>query len=552
MTADTAQFEKIKSLAEKVKRDNSNRDIMYRDILQMYHMEDDPKVNRARRDRDDVKLTLSPSARDAVIGMVRLLTTSEPHFAVKSKTGKKNDEIEELCKRMWAQSSMVKRAKIHIDLARSAVLFADAHLSYDAVDDLLAVKNIPDYEKRRLEDIRKRTPFLFEAVNPRDGYPVWGRHGLIGYLKVYELTGEEVRERFGEQDVKEETLYTVNDWYGVEWRCVWLNEKSAPLFMDKHELPSIPVSVQVADGTTLFREPEYIRQPFLYGKWKSELWKRENLILTSLFTSIAERGTGPLIGFDEVPDEVNVNFAGTVRYITAPNPKMLNDKAFDADLLAAKERIIDPISNDTTIYKQTLGQGMGNTPFSSLAMLSQSGRLPLVSPSDAVATTICNAMLDVLRRIKRDGMKNLGDDLNASDIPDDIELEVTLEVKLPQDQFRNAQIAAQLQNMVSKEWIHTNLLQINNSNEMTEAIWREQMEDILYKTMAEGQVEQFKQLMVQMQKPPTPPSKPMPPQGMPPMPAAGEGQAMIPGGAAAAQAGGGANPMTEPVMPEGM
>lgn len=536
---DTKRFEKIKKADDKTISNFSARDTMFKEFERMYWIEDEVRKPSGYGD-SDIRYTKDPSARNEVSGIHRLLKTSEPHFKVECKDKNYASAIERALDAWWKASCDVKRAKVHSDLALSAVLFSDVNLKVSAVDDLLEIKNLPKVEKNRLQDIRKRTPFIFEAEASQMCYPVFGDYGLISHLRVYKVSGEKLKARWGVDNLDEEKEYTLRDHYDLEWRCVYIEEEVTPILMDKHDLPYIPVASSVSDGTEIFSEEHKKRQPFLYARWQSGLNQRADELLTTLFTSTYARGTGPLFGIDPAgltDNTVNVQYAGVFRYVVG-KVTPLNDKAYDADLLRMKE-LLDNMGADSTIYKQTLGQNVGgNTPFSSLAMLSQSGRLPLVPPQEAVAKVIKEAALMAIKMFKAEGMKWEG--LSPTQILDDVDIEVTLEVNLPQDTFRNAQVAAQLKGYVSKEWGRQNLLQIGDSAAMDEDIYSEMAAEEAFKQLIPQLVpELFKMFGMGQQQPgqpTTPGAEATPPDSMTngtnPM---------------AAMAGGGSMPLTEPV-----
>jgi hypothetical protein len=93
---------------------------------------------------------------------------------------------------------------------------------------------------------------------------------------------------------------------------------------------------------------------------------------------------------------------------------------------------------------------------------------------------------------------------------------------LPQDNLRNAQVAASIGQYVSQEWIHTNLLQVNDSAAMQKQVAKEQ----IYAAILQGVVQnpQFMQgIMTQIIGQPQQPQQPQPqpgqmPQGQPEQP----------------------------------
>lgn len=211
------------------------------------------------------------------------------------------------------------------------------------------------------------------------------------------------------------------------------------------------------------------------------------------------------------------------------------------------KELLDNMGAESTIYKQTLGQsaGGGQTPFSSLAMMSQAGRLPLVPPQEAVAKVIKEAAMIALKMFREDGM--VWEGLKPTEISDDFDLTVTLEVNLPQDTFRNAQVASQLRGIVSKEWTRQNLLQVGNSDEMDATIYSEMAAEETFKQLLPQLVpELFKMFGVGQQAQPQPggqPAQPPQPGGAPQPDTMADGTDPT-----AKMAGGEAMPKTEPVQ----
>src|SRR5689334_14037354 len=117
------ELKKIKTRASKAFTDAGGRNTMLDGIAEMYWMDSKETVND--RDQKDVKLTISPSARNDVTGMVRLLKTSDPHWTATSKKSSDNaNKIEAALEQIVKESSKIQRAKIAADASFSTVLYA--------------------------------------------------------------------------------------------------------------------------------------------------------------------------------------------------------------------------------------------------------------------------------------------------------------------------------------------------------------------------------------------------------------------------------------------
>jgi hypothetical protein len=411
---------------------------------------------------------------------------------------------------------------------------------------------------------------------------VWGEDERIEWLRAYLIKGKALRQRWGVQDVDDNRDYNFRDYYDLENRCVWITELDAPIIEpQQYDMPDIPGFSAMADGTLLFTEEARKRQPFLYAMLQSGLAKREDELLTVLFTSVYSRGVGPLalIDPDTLPTGgVQVNYQGLFRYITAKGI-FADDKAYDANLLQL-QGLIQQLNQQSTINSQTLGENISpGTPYSGYAMASQNGRIPIVPIQEACEKVIHDAAIFALRYYKQRNLnwKNAkGEELRAIDIPDVFKLTVKLEVDLPQDQFRMAQIASQLSatGYVSMEWVR-NLLQIHDSRKMDFDIMAEKAMLAAFQQDLPNLVGQMLQAVGGTPTQPPPNTEylgevPRPegewrrgsgsqlgyhqmPDGSMMADSEMQGQnAMIPGGPDAAMAGGGSIPATEQLSPEQM
>jgi len=432
------------------------------------------------KDQDDIKETISSSGRDAVIGLKRIMDTAKVH--VKVKDAKDADKIEAALLKMLKTSGEFKQASVEKDLNLSTALFGPASLAVECVDDLIETQTKEgqepnEYVSRQLELIKKKTPFLIRALNAKQSFPIWGAYGMVGHVWKYTIKGSEVRDRWG-VDVDDSKDYVITDTFHYEKRLIKAEGISEPLMAcewvtrdPKGKIIgsiSIPIFTRYAGGSSLFHEPEKQMQPLLYAKAKGEWDKRENLFWTYLFTSLYSQGLpGPLllIDPDNAGQDIRVNYQDGIRTIVA-KAQLADPQVIDGDVIQIK-RLMDEQAATSTIQPQTLGANTQGVTFSQFAIANKAGLIPAQDPKEALEAIYRDAFTHILERIKHEGIEN--DLLNATDIPDDIELEVTIEPDLAQDDLRNAQVAAQLRNAnsnVSDEWINTNILHIANSKEM--------------------------------------------------------------------------------------
>ena len=482
VTAREMNDEEIQTLKKLSTRIESNRDglnTLYERYREMYFMEDESKPKWSNVDEKDIAVTISPTARNEVVGMVRLLDTSEVHVKIKSKGVEytHSDKIEAALKTMLRVSGEYRRARVESDANLSAVLYGPVTLYAESLDDVLVVNENNPYRKAQIEEIKRRTPFLIRTINAEQSYPDWGEFGLIAHKWKYEMQGSALKERWG-VECKADMNYTVHDVYDCEFRLVYAEGITDPLFARTHGLTRIPVVQRYAGGSSLFFKPEQQMQSFLYAKAKSRLDKRENALLTAISTAINIRGLlGPAVAVnpDTAPETIEVTYVGGMRIIKA-DAKQIDEKVIDPVVFQWKQMLAE-LSGESTIYKQTLGESIGGSTFSGLAMLSSAGKLPLVDQKRAVEMAFRDIFLNILQRIKAESIEN--DLIPASEIPDDVDIDVTMEPKLPQDQLRNAQVATNLGSTVSREWKHSELLQISDSNAMQKQVEKELIRDAI-------------------------------------------------------------------------
>ena len=226
--------------------------------------------------------------------------------------------------------------------------------------------------------------------------------------------------------------------------------------------------------------------------------------------------------------------------------KGIIDESFGIAIETAERKGIE-----STMYRQTLGEPLSGSPsFSLSSMMSQSGRLPLIQTQRMCGEAIAGAMEDAIYWYKELGQAVEGY-MKPSEIPDNIQLEVTLEVDLPQDKLQMANIANMLASgddpITSKEWVRDAFLQMGQTHDEDEKIFTEKATQILVQQYLQSRVQaeqmrlQQQQQQQQMQQ-----QGGLPPQGMPPQ--GPGGQQIPPEILAQMQAQGGQPPQGDPRM----
>lgn len=523
---DDAIFSEAMSRAEELEKLYSSRNEAFKRYQKMYLMdwEDKPTV-------DGLMETISPDPRNAVRGARSLLIATDPVFSIPDDRGiniENTDDIELAAKRIWIQAGRAAGQQIHYAAVESALLFGNVHIAISSTADMLerAKNSKLKGRKAQIERLAALTPYLLNVWNPEEGYPAFDITGLCSYyrkvkVKVYELTS-----RFGDAAIdfvegrKMTDEVDLGIWYDYENYSVWAD--NIALIAEPHELITIPISATVTSGSPLFSKPDEQIQPFLYTVDKSQMWQRQNLSLTTLYTNIYNIAVNPTFVHtgapgDTDPQPLAMDFATAggvinLKYGEKLEPmvtKGIIDPSFQQALQITEQKV-----TESTIYKQTLGQPLtGNPSFSMVSLLSQSGRQPLIETqrmcSEAIADTMEKTLL-LYRNSKGGGVKSLG--IKPSDVPEFLQMDVKLDVDLPQDKLQMANITGMLTNpqnpITTKEWARENILNIGQSNQMDE--------DIISENMFQALASQYlAQRMQQMQQQQPQPGQPQPGQ-MPP------------------------------------
>lgn len=495
----TESFDDIKKSAQYLVTAWAPAMKIYDEMDRMYFM-DDPDIQKTAQ-REDLKLSISPDARNKLDGAARLLHATDPVWDV-SKTDEADDrssDFEEAARAMWDASGKLNGTPVHYDLILSGLLYDGAHVSITRTSDLVKyAKGQSPAFRARAEWMAQRTPIIFDVWNPRDCYPLFDRYGLAAHLHRVESRKQDIVSAWG---TKAENILsrhkatdevTLCEWWSLDSHCVWVEGVGDAILLVPNRLPAIPVVAGQAYGSTrLFSKIEEQVQPFLYTANKSQMWFRQNLGLTVLFSQIYRVGMSPLLAWTKGPGQEDKHLAidtsnpiGIVELGPGENLQQILKGAVDPVFFQASQ-IADQKMEESTIYSQALGQSLGATaPFSSVALLSQAGRLPLVSPQRRLGWLIGRAMETAFRLLKAEGgVKKIRGgssitEIKANDIPDDLEIMANLEITLPQDKLQMSQIALLLSQgdkpLTSQAWARNEILQMGQSDAMDEEIWTEQ------------------------------------------------------------------------------
>lgn len=490
------------------KRDNDFRQYEY-----MYTMHTE-ESEWEKQQASTIKKTISPTARDKVAGMVRLLVSQSPVFRA-SSYGQDNQEkqieaIESMLSRWWDQAGVVNRKPLHHDMILSLVLYDEAHTAITLMDDYDEdTKNDP-----RVKRVSDKTPVLFQVWSPRGGYPEFDELGLSAYYRESDDSWINIRRKYGkllEKKMPEASgrrygNAKVGLFYDLDYFGVWIDGKCIKLV--QHGLPAIPVDVTFGNGSAFFENEEDKRQPVLYSLLRSKLWERENLMLTVIYSQLFAIGTTPLmvrkaVDRDPASLELNNRFGFSMATLKpGESLDIITNKGVLPNEMQSVADMTSRLIDGTTIQNAAFGEkGQGNSTFSETSLLAQSARLPLIGPQRMGGFGISSAVELALMLMKERGIsynKN-GITIKPSEIPDDIEIKITLDVVMPHERLQSATIGKMLKDaeFASDEWIMNNVLGITDTDRMKRQINREQLNKLLSQQETQRLLQQLQQKQAQ-------------------------------------------------------
>jgi hypothetical protein len=535
---DDGKLSEFQDHAQQLAGADTARDQMYKEIDDMFLMTWTGDTGK-NYSGSSTKIIVSPDARNTILGAVRLMVATDPQINISNVKGKvdknKQDTIEKGANAIWVSSGRAQGGPIHYDAILSSILYADEHLAITSTADLLESAKQNNSGVARAERLANRTPFLIDVWNPKDGHSEFDSLGLSAYYRKTEKTVTDLKSAYGNRvpaDIQNKKSYekvVLNTYYNNDYTAIWTD--AGPILCEPHNLPFIPVVVQQTEGSKLWSKSEESKQPMLYTLLKSGLWTMENMILTVMYTLIKDQGVTPLyvhrspksgqkalqMNFDDSP--------GVVELVDGEDFSPIQNKGLIDPALEKGLDIAQIKSEQSTIYSQALGAPVSSSStYSELALLSQSGRLPLIGTQRRGGWGIATVLENCLYWMKQDKLSfsKSGFELKSSDIPDYFELEVKLDVKLPQDKLQMANIANILTNgdnpIASKEFVRREILSVGQSTDMDKEIWTEKAASAMFSMFTQQQIQAMMAQQQQAVPQQTPQGNQIPPQQVPAQP----------------------------------
>lgn len=526
MATNNEAFENAKSHGKDLYDSHSAARTINEKIDEMINMkwEDAPDVH-------NVKKTISPSVRNQFMGAVRILTSVDPQINVphdknSAQSTEMAEQIEKICKAVWYHSGRLLQKPVHYDLTNALLRYGQFHLSVTDTADLVEHyrrNNTSPAMMARYERLAKYTPFVFTPIDPKTGCAQFDPYGLTAYYRQVKITYGALKSMFGLRDTyagkKSTDTVVYKEYWSLESHFTWIDEDPMPFIgadnNGEHGLPVIPIVVQTAEGVTYESDPELKAQSFLYGVQKSEMWERLNLINTLNFTNLFNYSMQPAFihkkGEQDSVIAPDFSTAGGIMHLNPGDEFMPMKREVISDDIMVGKNMLDQQIEESTIFRQALGGGnANNAAFSTVALLSQSGRLPLIAPQRCGGAGIGQAFEIMFALMKASSTKRTYlaehglENIAPADIPDDLIIDVKLEADLPQDKLQQANIGSLLKQngLASDEWIRENILNIGQSDDMTKKVIEERFSDMRIQEYFTGAMKQElqAQIMQQMQQ----------------------------------------------------
>lgn len=500
---DTDLFKQAQERATDLKSTYSERDKLIDEMVKMYTLVD-PIAEQTEQKFKSVINTRSPDAANAVETAVRLMTANYPGYNAPEELHNHADPevldtIESLAGMMMRQSDRVRGQPVHVDGARSGILTDEIIASVNSTAAMLEYAHGSKAVKR-IERIARVTPFLFDVVHPLGCYYETDFSGVRSFCRRLELTGQQIVDQFGDDgkqalggvpgSKKLSDRHVVWMSWDLDAYWCWIEDGGIPIAFREWEYSFVPWVVSVVEGSRIFNKVEEQRRPLLYTLHKSGMWSRQNIALSAIYTRVQTWLWGALQFETDDPG--------------APTPTIDTDSPLSI-IRVEKGKLsplpVDPKENalwqafqlaqtlgeQSTIYKTTAGQALGpGATYSETALLSQAGRLPLV----AVQRKLGWVLGDLVRMAflwMKESKENTytaseaGKEyvLDASLIPDDLEIEVTIDPTRPEDMLQQGQVVKALKGIVPDEYLYEHLLHVRQPANMIEDLWKQNYRDQL-------------------------------------------------------------------------
>jgi len=482
------EYQEIVQHSRDLKNQYSQRDAMFQLYEDMYNMNWKHDIRR-RKAADNIKQTISPTARNKIQGAWRLLISQDPKFKVRSDTAEPEviENLEKFISLMWQRTGKVNGRPLHHEIILSMLLYGEAHVGINTIQDYKAFN--PD--DKRVDRIGKLTPMFFDVWNPKTGYPEFDKFGLSAFYREVQVEKAWVRTNYAalledRPDLQKKMAgsgwTTLKTFYDLKYYAVDLDYDN--IICCEHNLPCIPIAVTMSDGSSLFDRSDQSRQPLLYTLAQSRLWERENLYLTVTTSNLFALGCMPLLVWThDMNSKMKLNNDDGVLKADLSKGETLDfiqSKGFLTTEMQNMGQMYKDYIDKSTVLDTAFGEAGGGANFSEASLLSVASRLPLQSTQIQCGMALANAVDLALLTMKERKITYKHDNIQFSykDIPADYEITCKLDMTQPQERLQRANEAAIIlaNGLASKEWTQENTIGVENTEEMNNKMLSEKVE----------------------------------------------------------------------------
>jgi hypothetical protein len=455
----TIDFDKLETECNRRVNRHRERNIMFDAMKKMVFMQWDGQPGAPH-----IKATMSPDPYNTIMGICRLLISTDPRITVTPDSIDSTDEeaadhLEKALKNLWGRVNKKRRWPVHYDAVMAASMFSEVCLQIGRTQDTVdMLEGRP--EATLMKRYAQQVPYTIDVLDPATVYPEYGAFGLRSILRRYVRPMWQIREFWGNKAdppgkpaIDPNTTVEFNDYWDAENRVVWV-KGSDPFVNEEHGLPFIPFVSAIVTGSGMFQEPVEQRLPLLYPLWKGEWWHRQNLSYTLLYTTMTILGNGSWVSKTENGSGVTLDLTQPTQQVPLKLGESIeplglqllpNEITVAMDLASAKMA-------ESSLPRVVFGESPSKTmSYSSLNLLSQGGRLPLVPIERQVGSALAEAFEIILKWVSyaKDDINlwsaDKTPDLLAAEInPDHLEVSVTLKADIPQDKLSLANVVSML------------------------------------------------------------------------------------------------------------
>ena len=485
------EYHHILDHSQELKDQYSTRDARFEYYEDMFNMNWKHDIRR-KKAADTIKQTISPTARNKVLGAWRLLISQDPKFKVRSDEAEPEniEKLEKFISTVWQRAGKVNGRPLHHDIILSMLLYGEAHIGINTIQDFKAFNP----EDKRVDRVGKLTPVLFDVWNPKTGYPEFDKFGLTAFYREVQVEKSWVRTNYAEllkdnpaleKKMNGKGSVTLKTFYDLKYYSVNIDYDN--IICCEHGLPCIPISVTMSDGSSMFDRTEQSRQPLLYTLAQSRLWERENLYLTVTTSNLFALGCMPMVAYThDTNTKLNINNDSGVLVADLARGETLDfvqSKGFLTQEMQSMGQMYKDYIDQSTVMNTAFGEGGGSSSFSESSLLAVSARLPLVSTQIQCGMALSNAVDLALLTMKERKISYKHDDIEFKykDIPSEYEITCKLDMTQPQERLQRANEAAIIlaNGLASKQWTQENTIGVENTEEMSQQMLDEKAEAAL-------------------------------------------------------------------------